>query len=97
MKISILIGIMLAAPLAAFSADAGDAELKILEDLVTGNIGLAIGLILAVWGLWKAVVSGETGSGLLLLVCGVLLTLFPGVFDTAASIVKPIAQTLTGG
>lgn len=76
--------------------DVGQAELSAIEGLLTGNIGLAIGLLLAVWGIWKAVVNGEVGGGLIIVVCGVLVTIFPGVFVTAYNVVSPIVGDLTG-
>lgn len=91
-----LLWIFLMSPAVALAASAGEAELNVIEGLLTGNIGLAIGLIITVWGLFKTFVNGETGGGILLLVCGVLLTIFPGVFNAAGKTIYPIVQNITG-
>lgn len=96
MKLALL-SLMVFLPLGIFAADAGSAELGALSSIVTGNVGLTIGLILAVWGIFKAVVGGETGAGMLLIVCGVLLTIFPGVFNSFANTLLPLVRSITGG
>lgn len=79
-----------------WAANAGDAELKAFSSILTGNIGLALGLCLAIWGIIKAVVSGETAMGFTLIICGILLTIFPGVFNAATSTFLPVVQSITG-
>jgi hypothetical protein len=67
-----------------------------LEGLVTGNIGLLVGLALAVFGIYTWVVKQETTAGLLLIVGGVLITIAPGVFNSLGGLVSPIVSA-TGG
>lgn len=87
----------IAAPVAAIASDAGEVELNAIEGVLTGNLGLAVGLLITIWGLWKMVAGGETGGGILIMICGVLLTIFPGVFNTAAEVVLPLVRSVTGG
>lgn len=68
-----------------------------LQTLLTGNFGMFLGLGLTIWGIFKAFTQGETGSGILLIICGVALTIFPGVFNVASSIVNPIVTAITTG
>jgi hypothetical protein len=75
---------------------AGSLELSALTHIVTGNIGLTIGLLVTIWGLWKTVVGGDTGSGLIIMVCGVLVTLFPGVSNAAVNTFTPLVNSMTG-
>lgn len=98
MKKNIILLIGLVLPVTAWTAagDAGSIEIDALSQVLTGNIGLAIGLALTAWGVFKAFVKGETGGGLLLIVCGVLLTIFPGVFNSAVGLMKPITDSLSG-
>ncbi|MFZ2586556.1 MAG: hypothetical protein WAZ18_00300 [Alphaproteobacteria bacterium] len=62
------------------------------RDLVTGNIGFFIGLLLAVWGIWTWVVKQETMAGIFMIVGGVLITISPGVLNFMSSIVNPVAK-----
>ncbi|MCP5405698.1 MAG: hypothetical protein H6922_05710 [Pseudomonadaceae bacterium] len=92
----VLLLLLPATTLAAGTGDAGSLELNALTGIVTGNIGLFLGLLITVWGIFK-LVGGETGAGMMLMILGVLLTIFPGVFNVARSIVVPVAQGITGG
>jgi len=74
----------------------GQVELSAIEGMLTGNIGLALGLLLTIWGIWKAFVDGEVGGGLLIIVCGVALTIFPGIFNTAYEVVAPLVGHVSG-
>lgn len=87
---------LLAMPVLADDSPAGKLELDALSSLLTGNFGMAVGLLITLWGIWKAFVQGETGVGFVLLACGAALTVFPGVFNTATAIVKPMVSGLTG-
>lgn len=81
---------------AADGGAAGAMELSALKGLLMGQAGLAIGLLLTVWGIWKAFVGGDTGTGLLIMVCGVLLTIFPNFFNMVASVVDPVVAAISG-
>lgn len=87
---------LLLLPMLGFAQGAGGIELSAIEQLLTGNLGLAIGLLIAVWGIWKMAVDGEVGGGIFIIICGVLLTVFPGVFNSALAVVTPLVQSLTG-
>lgn len=73
----------------------GEAELKLLETIFTGNIGLILGLVIAIMGI-ITFTQGNTGAGIMLIVVGVLITLLPGVFNGARLVVCPIATALGG-
>lgn len=80
-------------------ADVGTAGRQVvdaIEGAVTGNIGLFIGLALAILGIWTWVVKQETAAGIMLIVGGVLITVAPGVFNTIGSIVAPIVDSAGG-
>lgn len=79
----------------AFAAvgDAGGSVLTAIEGAVTGNIGLVIGLVLAILGLWTWIVKQETAAGIVMIIGGVLITVAPGIFDTARDIIGPIIGT----
>lgn len=62
------------------------------RDLVVGNLGLFLGLLLAVWGIWTWVVKQETMAGILMIAGGVLITIAPGVMNFMSSIVNPIVD-----
>lgn len=61
-----------------------------VRDLITGNLGFLIGLLLAVWGIWTWVVKQETMAGILMIVGGVLITISPGVMNFMSSLVNPV-------
>lgn len=92
-----LTGLMLSQPFVLCAEEAGRAELNMLQTVLTGNFGIFLGLALTVWGIFKAFAKGETGGGILLIICGVALTIFPGVFNVASSIVNPIVTAITTG
>jgi hypothetical protein len=64
------------------TAAAAGANLKgTLEGIITGNIGLFIGLAIVILGLWTWIIKQETGAGITMIIGGVLITLAPGVFN----------------
>lgn len=87
----------LVAILVMIGADADAASIKdTVQGWVTGNIGLAIGLILAVFGIWTWVVKQETMAGIFLIIGGVLITIAPGVMNTMSSFINPITSGFGG-
>lgn len=79
----------------AQAAPVGQAELRLLEAIFTGNIGLTLGLFIAIGGI-ITFVQGKTGAGITLIVLGVLITLLPGVFNGMRAVMCPIAGALGG-
>jgi peptidoglycan/LPS O-acetylase OafA/YrhL len=65
----------------------------VTRDLVTGNLGFFIGLILAVWGIWTWVVKQETTAGILMIIGGVLITVAPGVMNFFGGTVNNLLTT----
>lgn len=94
---ALLLALFLALPGYVVAQEAGHLEFQALKGMLTGNVGLAIGLLLTVWGLWKAFIGGDTGAGLLIMVCGVVLTIFPNVFTAVSNAVSPLVSSVTGG
>lgn len=75
---------------------AGGAEFKLLQDMVTGNIGYGIGLTLTIIGLF-IIIRGNFAGGVTMIVLGVLITLAPNVFLMVRTITCPVATALGGG
>lgn len=61
-----------------------------LETLLTGNIGLFIGLAVVVLGLWTWIIKQETGAGITMIIGGVLITLAPGMFNGVRDFTKEV-------
>ena len=78
------------------AAGAGNTALSTLTGAITGNIGLLIGLGLAVGGLWTWIVGQNTAAGLTMIAGGILLTLSPGIFNGMSRIVAPVVNTFSG-
>jgi hypothetical protein len=63
-------------------ADGAGTNLRAtLESVITGQIGLFIGLAIVVLGLWTWIIKQETGAGITMILGGVLITLAPGMFN----------------
>jgi hypothetical protein len=79
--------------------EVGRAELDTLTSVLTGDssIGFFLGLAVTVLGIWKMFVADEKGFGFILLICGVAITVFPGVFQFAQNISLTVANAITGG
>lgn len=74
----------------------GGTELAALTSLVTGNVGLAIGLGATIFGIYTWVVKQSTGLGLIMIIGGILFTLAPGVFNGTRNILCPLVSSLGG-
>jgi len=76
----------LVAPELALAQDAASAGQNILDNFTagaTGNIGLLIGLGIAALGLWKWLMD-QSSWGIILIIGGVLVTAFPGIFKSVS-------------
>lgn len=76
----------------AAAGEAGGKLLSTVQDAITGNLGLVIGLALAILGIWTWVVKQETAAGIFLIIGGVLITISPGVFNSIRSFVDPVVE-----
>ncbi|PIZ30671.1 MAG: hypothetical protein COY40_04140 [Alphaproteobacteria bacterium CG_4_10_14_0_8_um_filter_53_9] len=91
-----LTGLMLAASPAAF-ADANTAGQKLLATLnnvLTGDLMLFVGLGVAVLGLWAWLIKQETMAGILMIIGGVVLTAAPAIFNGMSTVVTPVVDEL---
>lgn len=79
------------------TAAAGRGMLNTLEQLITGQLGLFIGLAIVVLGLWTWIIKQETGAGITMIIGGVLITLAPGIFNGARSFAENAINTFSGG
>lgn len=79
-------------------ADTAGAEAKeTLENVITGNIGLLLGLGITILGLWTWIICQKTGAGIVMIIGGVLLTLAPGLFNGARSMVSGVVDQFSDG
>ncbi len=74
----------------------GGTELSALTALVTGNVGLAIGLGATIFGIYTWFVKQSVGLGLLMIIGGILFTLAPGVFNGTRTVLCPLVTSLGG-
>jgi hypothetical protein len=75
------------------SAQSGDAELAFVISLFSSNYAILIGCGVLLWGIWKFAHS-ELGSGLILILVGVTLTLVPILYRGVHLVVCPVTQML---
>ncbi len=66
-------------PLAAF-AEAGEAEVRLVTMMLTGPLGMALGLAVVTLGIWQFV-QQNNGAAIMLVIAGVLITLAPGIYN----------------
>ncbi len=88
-----------AIPLAHAAPDGGPvgkAETGILVDLLSGNLGLFIGLAIAIFGFYQALVEQKTW-GWVMIIGGTIVTAWPGIFKGMYEGVNPLASSVTGG
>ena len=89
---------MLASPLVAFAqsnaCDPGGLELSAILKLFASPLGIGIGLLVVVWGLYEWFVTQNTKRGIMLCVCGVMLTALPQFFYGTMVNFYPAAQQL---
>ena len=49
------------------------------HNVISGNLGLMMGFLVACWGLYLMIVKNSMKSGLMFLIFGALLTALPGI------------------
>lgn len=74
---------------------AGNAELNLVVAILTGNIGLVLGLGVTVIGI-ITFVKGDTTQAIWTILLGVLITMTPGIYNGLRLIACPIAESLGG-
>lgn len=61
------------------ATDVGSNLFQNVQDLIRGNLGVVIGLLLSLFGLWMWLVQQATW-GLIIVIAGAALTAFPGIY-----------------
>ena len=79
------------------AAGAGSAAKSTLENILTGNIGLLLGLGITVLGLWTWIIGQKTGAGIVMIIGGVLITLAPGLFNGVRSMASNVVDQFSDG
>ena len=77
----------------AQAAKPGAQELQMLEFILTGNFGLALGLGAALFGVYQFS-QGNTVAGITIVIAGVLIVLAPGVFNGTRMVVCGVTSLL---
>ena len=72
---------------------AGAVEISLLTTIVTGNIGLTLGLAIAIVGIFQFI-KGKTAEAVTFVVLGVLITLLPGIYNGIRSISCTVVKGL---
>ena len=74
--------------------EVGSSFFESLQGMIVGNIGLFIGLMITVLGIWTWVIKQQTGAGVTMIIGGVLITLAPGLFNSARNLVSGALDTV---
>lgn len=82
--------------LAQDAKGSGGRARETLENVITGNIGLLLGLGITILGLWTWIIGQKTGAGIIMIIGGVLLTLAPGLFNGARNMLGGVVQQFGG-
>ena len=82
---------------ASEASSAGTSFLTTLQDLITGKLGLFIGLGITILGLWTWIIKQETGAGIVMIIGGVLITVAPGLFNGVHDFVNSAVTGISGG
>jgi|GEM_PF-3884679 len=100
-RILVLTLILLLAPCAAALAQnngtpaVGQNELHLLEIILTGSIGMGIGLLVTAIGIYR-VAMGSTRGGIILILLGAMVTVLPGIYNGVRDITCGIAAGFGG-
>lgn len=76
--------------------NSGKDLLDTLQGAITGNIGLFIGLLIVILGLWTWIIKQETGAGITMIIGGVLITLAPGIFTGMRNMAGGVVRSFGG-
>ncbi len=71
----------------------GGSELRLLQLFLTGTYGIAIGLAVAIFGIFQFS-QNNTGFGILLIVVGTCITFAPGILNGTRAFVCPVTKAL---
>ena len=74
----------------------GQTVLTGLSSVFSGNLALAAGLGLAFFGFWMWAVQQQSW-GIVILICGVIITAFPGIFEGMTKGASSIANAFCWG
>jgi type IV secretory pathway VirB2 component (pilin) len=91
----VMLGFMTDPALAQAGVAGGNLKTT-LEQVITGNIGLFIGLAIVILGLWTWIIKQETGAGITMIIGGVLITLAPGIFNGVREFMGGVVQGFGG-
>lgn len=78
------------------AASAGGNLVTVFESTIGGKIGLFIGLVLTLWGLWTWIVKQDTAAGLTMIAGGVAITLLPNIFNGMRGVVDGVVTQFGG-
>lgn len=94
-QLALILGAFLLVGMTVFAQEAkpGEAELQLLELFLTSTYGLAIGLGVAIYGIYKFS-QNDTTFGILLVVIGACITFAPGILNGTRLFVCPITAAL---
>ena len=73
----------------------GDLEAQVVGNLMESNYGLLLGLFIGAWGAWIFLINQKTW-GIAMIVLGVAITAFPGMFQGLMVGVQPFVQAAGG-
>lgn len=76
---------------------AGGQALSTIEDAVTGNLGLMVGLGMVIIGLLTWLFSGKAVAGITMILGGAIFTLAPGVFNGVRDLVYGVIEQFSDG
>lgn len=96
-----LVGLVALAPEALANVDstaqgAGSSVITGINSVISGNIGLFIGVGLALFGLYTWLVAQNTGTGIIMIIGGVAVTAFPGLFEGMSQASTDILKVFAG-
>lgn len=81
---------------AGSGGDIGADFFTTLQGMITGNVGFFIGLAVTVLGIWTWVIKQQTGAGVIMIIGGVLITLAPGLFNSAREFTASVISNVGG-
>lgn len=76
-------------------AGPGALEAQVAADLIQSNYGLMLGLAIAAWGAWVFLINQKTW-GVFMIILGVAVTAFPGLFVGMMQGAQPFIQAAGG-